>query len=141
MTENKTTATPEDPAAFIEAVPDAERRGDAAELCRLMEQASGEPPKMWGKSIIGFGRYRYRYESGREGESMRIGFSPRAKEFVLYVTDGFPRYESLLGRLGKHRTGKACLYIKRLADVDQGVLEELLAASLAYADEKYPRGE
>lgn len=138
MTGNKTIQTDEAVTAFLERIPDPDRRRDADTLCAMLAELSGEPAAMWGSSIVGFGRYRYRYESGREGEMMRIGFSPRAKELVLYVTDGFPRYEELLARLGKHRTGKACLYIKRLDDVDRGALRELVTASLEHVDTLYP---
>lgn len=94
---------------------------------------------MWGPSIVGFGCYRYKYESGREGEAARIGFSPRAKELVLYLAGGHEQRGDLLARLGKHRVGKSCLYIRKLSEVDQNVLEELIAASLRTMDEKYPR--
>ena len=95
---------------------------------------------MWGPSIVGFGRYHYRYDSGHEGEWCRIGFSPRAKELVVYIVGGFPRHQPLMDRLGKHRTGKSCLYIKRLADVDPSVLEQLITESLDHMREKYPEG-
>ncbi len=138
MAENKTKQTSETVSAFLDRVPDPDRRRDAAELCDILAELSGEPAAMWGTNIIGFGRYRYRYESGREGEMMRIGFSPRAKELVLYAMDGFPPYDELLARLGKHKTGKACLYIKRLDDVDRDALPELVAASLAHVNSLYP---
>jgi hypothetical protein len=124
---------------FIEAVPDPVRRQDARTLAAMMQRLSGDPATMWGGSIVGFGSYHYRYDSGREGDAARIGFSPRAKELVLYLLDGFPAHEALLARLGKHRIGKSCLYIKRLDDVDQAVLEELIAASLQQMEQMYPR--
>ena len=102
-----------------------------------MERLSGEPAAMWGPSIVGFGSYHYKYESGREGDACRIGFSPRAKELVLYGL-GVARQPALMERLGKHKTGKGCLYIKRLSDVDEGVLEELATEALAHMNEKYP---
>src|SRR3712207_5214042 len=129
MSENKTRENPEDVAAFIERVPDETRREDARALCALIEEATGDPPRMWGSSIIGFGRYHYRYDSGREGEASAAGFSPRAKELVLYLPAHSERTEELLGRLGKHKSGKSCVYIKSLADVDQAVLGELVADS------------
>ena len=138
MAENKTQSTGEDVLAFLERVPDPERRDDARRLCAMMEKATGEPPLMWGTSIVGFGRYRYKYESGREGESMLIGFSPRAKELVLYVMDGFPQYEQLLARLGRHKTGKSCLYVKKLSDVDEEALEALIRESAAHMRERHP---
>lgn len=140
MAENKTKETQASAADFIDAVPDPVRRGDAAALSAMMARLSGEPPRMWGPTIVGFGSYHYRYDSGREGSMARIGFSPRARELVLYLLDDFPLCAPLLERLGKHKTGKCCLYIKKLADVDQDVLEQLVAASLAFADERYPRG-
>ena len=140
MAENKTKPTEADVGAFIEAVPDPQRREDGRKVRAMMERISGEPAKMWGPSIVGFGRYHYRYDSGHEGDMARTGFSPRAKELVLYLTDGFPRHQALMDRLGKYRTGKSCLYIKRLSDVDESVLEALIAESLDYMREKYPEG-
>jgi len=139
MAETKTKPTQIAVADFIAAVPDPQRRADAEALAATMERLSGEPPRMWGPSIVGFGSYHYRYDSGHEGEAARIAFSPRAKELVLYLIDGYDGKEALLARLGKHRLGKSCLYLKSLAAVDQAVLEELIAASLAYMEEKYPR--
>lgn len=139
MAQNKTQPTAISVDAFIAAVSDPHKQGDARRLAAIMERLTGEPAKMWGPSIVGFGSYRYRYDSGREGEAARIGFSPRAKELVIYLVDGYEQSGDLLARLGKHRIGKSCLYIKKLADVDMTVLEELIAASLSTMDEKYPR--
>jgi hypothetical protein len=139
MAENKTRPTDASVDGFIAAVPDEQRRADAKELAAMMERLCGAKPHMYGPTIVGFGSYRYKYESGREGEAPRIGFSPRAKELVLYLADGYEQHGALLARLGKHRTGRSCLYIKKLADVDAGVLEELTATCLAHMDEKYPR--
>ena len=139
MTENTTKPTAVTAADFIAAVPDPSRRADAETLAALLAERSGEPAAMWGPSIIGFGRYRYTYDSGRSGEMCRIGLSPRKAETVLYLTEGFPLHADLLARLGKHRTGKSCLYIKRLSDVDMGLLTELIDASLAWMDATYPR--
>ena len=138
MAKNKTTWTDEDVAGFIDAVPDAKRREDAKALCELMEKLIGEPPRMYGPTIVGFGRYRYRYESGREGEAGVAGFSPRAKELVVYLPADPPDKDALLARLGKHKMGKCCLYIKRLEDVDMGVLEQLVAGSARAIKERYP---
>lgn len=138
MAELKTRATEIQVADFIAAVPDAARRADAGAVCTMMARLTGEPPKMWGPSIIGFGRYAYRYDSGRTGEMCRIGFSPRKAELVLYVLDGNADQSEVLGRLGRHRTGKGCLYIKRLADVDADVLEEIVRAKIARMDAAYP---
>ncbi len=125
---------------FIAAVPDPAQRADALAIAGMMGRLTGESPTMWGPTIIGYGRYHYRYESGREGEMCRIGFSPRKGQTVIYVVDGYDDKQALLDRLGKHKTGKACLYIKRLADVDAAVLEEICARSLAVMAEKYPQG-
>jgi uncharacterized protein DUF1801 len=131
MAENKTKPTQVSVAAFIEAITDETRRADAKSLVKLMQSASGEKPKMWGPSIIGFGSYHYKYDSGREGDMPVIAFSPRKAASVLYGAIGFRGAEALLAKLGKHTTGKGCLYIKKLADVDVKVLESLLIQSLA----------
>jgi len=139
VAEAKTKPTAVGVADFLAAVPNAQRREDAKQVCAIMERLSGEPPVMWGPSIVGFGSYHYRYDSGREGDMARIGFSPRSTALVLYLADGYRGKEDQLARLGKHKTGVSCLYINKLADVDQGVLEEMVADTLAYMDEKYPR--
>ena len=128
MAENKTRATAASVDDFLDSVPDSQRRADGKALRALMERVSGERPAMWGPSIVGFGTYHYKYESGREGDMCRIGFSPRSTWLVLY--GGFLRSPELLARLGKHKTGKGCLYIRRLADVDEGVLEQMAVAAL-----------
>ena len=140
MAELKTKPTAVGVDDFLDAVPDPQRREDARKVRAMMERLSGEPATMWGPSIVGFGRYHYRYDSGHEGEWARIGFSPRARELVLYIMGGFPRHQALMDRLGKYRTGKSCLYVKRLSDVDESVLEALIAESLAYMRERYPEG-
>jgi hypothetical protein len=134
--ENKTTQTQEDVDAFLAGVEPAERREDGRTLAAQMARLSGEPPRLWGPSIIGFGRYHYRYDSGREGESCRIGFSPRKAELVLYLA-GLD--DADFAPLGTHRRGKGCLYVKRLSGIDMAVLEGLIAKSLAHMDEAYPR--
>ena len=128
MAENKTKATAASVDDFLSAIPDPQRRADAERLRALMERVSGEPAAMWGPSIVGFGTYHYKYESGREGDMCRIGFAPRAGEFALY--GGFLRSPELLETLGRHKTGKGCLYLKRLADVDETVLEDIARAAL-----------
>jgi hypothetical protein len=140
MAENKTKPTGVSVDAFLDGIADPQRRADAHRVRALMERLSGEPAAMWGPSIVGFGSYHYKYESGREGDACRIGFSPRAKELVLYGL-GVARQPTLMERLGKHKTGKGCLYIKRLSDVDEGVLEELAADALADMNEKYTEGD
>ena len=138
MAENKTKQTEASVDQFIEAVPDPQRREDAKQVRAMMERLSGYPARMWGPSIVGFGTCHYRYESGREGDMPRLGFSPRAKELVLYLSDDYSRHQPLMDRLGKYRTGKSCLYIKRLSDIDEGALEELVRESLDYLRQKYP---
>jgi Domain of unknown function (DU1801) len=138
MAANKTVETDADVAAFLAGVSDPVQRGDADAIITLMSAASGHPPKMWGPSIIGFGRYHYRYDSGREGDMCRIGLSPRKGQTVLYIVDGFPGHANLMAKLGKHKIGKACLYIKKLADVDTDILRQLVDASLAEMDRRYP---
>jgi len=137
MAELKTKENDADVGAFLDTV-DEKRRGDCQHLRALMEEMTGEPARMWGKNIVGFGHYQYRYASGREGEWFRIGFAPRKQDLTLYVMDGYEGREEMLGRLGKHRTGKSCLYIKRLSDIDESVLRELITDSLASLAEKYP---
>lgn len=136
--ENKTKATEVSVDAFIDSVADANQRTDAEKIRAMMEQLSGQPATMWGSSIIGFGSYHYKYDSGREGDMCRIGFSPRKGQTVLYLIDGFEGQSDLMARLGKHKTGKSCLNIKRLSDIDEAVLEELCVRSLQYMAEKYP---
>jgi len=139
---NKTRENDADVSAFLANVPDAGQRSDANTLITLFQRLTGAPPKMWGPSIIGFGRYHYRYESGREGEMCRIGFSPRKGQTVLYVKGGFPNYAEMMSQLSKHtKTGVGCLYIKHLSDVNMVALEELCSASLADMAEKYPLGD
>lgn len=140
MAENKTLPTGRSVDEFIEAVPDDGRRQDARALRAMMERLSGQPAVMWGPSIVGFGEYRYRYDSGHSGRMARIGFSPRDRETVVYLLNGYDGQGEQLARLGKHRIGKSCLYIKRLADIDTHVLEEMIVQTLAWMREKYPEG-
>ncbi len=128
---NKTKATNASVGKYIDGLTDATRRADAPVLVQLMQRASGEKPKMWGPAIIGFGSYHYKYESGREGDMPLIGFSPRKAASVLYGMLGSSGAEAPLGKLGKHTTGKGCLYIKKLADVDTAVLEKLMKQAVA----------
>jgi len=139
MAETKTKPTAVAVDTFIDAVPNPQRREDAKKVRAMMERVTGEPARMWGPSIIGFGQYHYKYDSGHEGDMCRLGFSPRKAELVLYVLTEAGGQEALLARLGKHRTGKCCLYVRKLSDVDEAVLEELTVDALAYMDEKFPR--
>ncbi|HTS62864.1 MAG TPA: DUF1801 domain-containing protein [Candidatus Acidoferrales bacterium] len=131
MAENKTKPTKVSVAAFIAELTDETRRADARTLVKLMQAATGEKPKMWGPSIIGFGSYHYTSGSGREGDMPLACFSPRKPATVVYGMMGFPDSEALRAKLGKHTTGGGCLYIKKLADVDQKVLQSLILKSVA----------
>lgn len=118
-------------AEFLARVPDGRRREDAHRLCAMMQEITGEPPAMWGSSIIGFGSYHYRYSSGHEGDSALASFAPRSQHLVIYLVGEFTgRYQSVLARLGPHKTGKGCLYLKRLDDVDYDALRELIDRSV-----------
>ncbi|PZU68565.1 MULTISPECIES: DUF1801 domain-containing protein [Sphingobium] len=134
--ENKTAETMADVAAYLDTVEPAERQADGRVVAALMARLSGEPPRLWGPSIIGFGRYHYRYDSGREGDMCRIGFAPRKAELVFFLA-GLD--DADLMALGRHRRGKGCLYVKRLADIDMGTLEALIVQSLTHMDGLYPR--
>ncbi|MBO6797566.1 DUF1801 domain-containing protein [Maricaulis sp.] len=138
MSENKTKPTEQSPEDFIASVEHATRRADAQTLLDLMRKITGWDARMWGPAIIGFGEYHYKYESGREGDFMRTGFSPRKANMVVYIMPGYTDFSEILGRLGKHKLGKSCLYINKLADVDMGVLEELIRAGLDDMEKKYP---
>ena len=137
MADNKTKPTKLSVTAFIDAITDQTRRADAKALVKLMQSAVGEKPKMWGPSIIGFGSSHYRYDSGREGDMPLIGFSPRKAATVLYNMIGFSDSAALLAELGKHTTGKGCLYIKKLSDVDAKVLEVLATKAVAAVRARY----
>jgi hypothetical protein len=130
MAELKTKPTGVAVDAFLDAVPNPQRREDGKALREMFERISGEPAVMWGPSIVGFGEYHYRYASGHEGDMCRIGFSPRSTELVLYIGATHPDGADLLARLGKHKTGKGCLYVKQLSDVDREVLEQMIAAEM-----------
>ena len=136
---NKTQATSVDPQDFIAAVEPDKKKVDAEALLAFFNRVTGLKPKMWGPSIIGYGRYHYKYESGREGEFMLTGFSPRKQNLTLYVMPGyrFGEMQEKLSRLGKHKLGKSCLYINKLADVDMDVLEEIVTEGVAHMRETY----
>jgi hypothetical protein len=137
MAENKTKPTDVSPAAFIKQVPDERRQKDARELVAMMRELTGCAPKMWGPSIVGFGSYHYRYESGREGDAPLAGFSPRKGALVIYLAPGVDN-RRLMAKLGRHTAGKACLYVKTLDDVDRQVLRALVKDSVAAMRKRHP---
>lgn len=136
--QNKTTRNNNDVIAFLNGVEHPTRRADGITLLQLFEDVTGLPPAMWGDSIVGFGSYHYRYDSGREGDFLRTGFSPRKQNLSLYCMSGFKNRAEILARLGKFKTGRGCLYINKLADVDLEVLKELIAADFAAMQALYP---
>ena len=138
MAANKTQPTELSVNAFIDQLPDSQR-ADAQALVKLLQNATGEKPKMWGPSIVGFGAYHYKYESGREGDAPLVAFSPRKAATVLYNLTGFQGADALLAKLGKHSMGKACLNIKKLTDVDHAVLKELAVKGAAAVRTRYPK--
>jgi hypothetical protein len=131
MAANKTQSTSADVEAFLSDIADVARQADCRELATLMQQVTGEAPVMWGASMVGFGRYRYQYESGRSGEWFLLGFSPRKTDLTLYLMSGFDDQSDLMANLGKYKIGKSCLYIKTLADIDPLALKTLLERSVA----------
>lgn len=131
MAQLKTRKTDASVQGFIASLANPRRRDEAGQLLTILEEVTGEPPAMWGDSIIGFGNYHYRYASGREGDWFLVGFSPRKAQLVVYVMSGLSRHQELLGQIGKHKTGRACLYINRLEDIDVGVLRRLVEESVA----------
>lgn len=137
MAENKTKATGASVSDYIASRAGEQQGADCRKVMALLRRVTGQPPKMWGPSIVGYGKYRYTYESGRTGEAPVTGFAIRGREIVLYVGTEGESQRSLLSRLGKHRTGKVCLYIKQLADVDLAVLEKLVANSVADVKRRY----
>ena len=140
MAENKTKANEASVEGYFAGIADESRRRDCETLARLMARAAEQPPKMWGTSIVGFGSYHYQYESGREGDSCLVGFSPRKGDITIYLAGSFPGRDAGLARLGKHKTGKACLYVRRLSDVDLKVLEQLVLGSIAEIKRRYAQG-
>ena len=137
MAELKTKETGASVDEYLAAIEDPRHRDDCAAISALMKKVMKCEPKMWGPSIVGFDSYHYRYESGHEGDACLIGFSSRKPEIVVYIADGFESREKLLQQLGKHRTGKVCLYIKRLSDIDVAVLEKLIKASVVEMRKRY----
>ena len=130
MAELKTKPTKQSVADFLKKIPDAQRREDCFTVAKLMEEATGDEPKMWGPSIVGFGTFHYKYDTGREGDWLVIGFSPRKGDLTLYLMMGFEKHGELMKQLGKHRTGKSCLYLKKLSDIHLPTLKKLIKASV-----------
>jgi hypothetical protein len=137
MSTNKTMPTGQGVDDFLAGLSDERQRKESYVLIDLMRRVTGEEPVMWGASIIGFGSYHYVYESGHEGDAILAGFSPRSGKFAVYIMAGFDGYPAILERLGKYKTGKSCLYVKRLDDIHLSVLEELVAESVSYMRERY----
>ena len=131
MAEPKTRPTSESVEKFLNSIADEQRRKDCFRVLDIMKTVTKTEPTMWGTSIIGFGRHQYKYESGTRGEWPLVGFSPRKNDLTLYLMSGFGRYSELLNKLGKHKTGKGCLYIRKLEDVDQSTLKKLIKQSVA----------
>jgi hypothetical protein len=131
MTENKTQKTDASVTDFLNSLSDEKKRQDSFILLEMMSHITGLAPKMWGASIVGFGDVHYKYASGREGDWFKIGFSPRKQNLTVYMMDGFPKYQDLLAKLGKHKTGVSCLYINRLEQIDLAVLREMISLSVA----------
>jgi hypothetical protein len=137
MSKPKTKQNDKDVTAFLNDIEHDRKRKEAFQLLDIFKEVTGEPPKMWGSSIIGFGKYRYVYKSGREGDWMLTGFSPRKAKHSLYIMSGFSKFDELMEKLGKHKTGKSCLYVNKLEDIDIEVLKELIDSSVMHMKEKY----
>ena len=137
LADNKTQATRASVKAFLNAIEDSKRKADAKKVAAMMRNATGCRARMWGKDIVGYGQYHYEYASGRKGDWMLVGFSPRKRNLSIYIMPGFEPFAPLLENLGKHKTGRSCLYINSLADVDEAVLEQLIADSVTTMRERY----
>ena len=138
MAQNKTVETIESVANFLAAITDETKKQDCLNMVTIMEKVTGFKAKMWGPSIVGFGSYHYKYESGREGDAPLVGFSPRKNEISLYLSSSFENRDALLEKFGKHKSAKACIYIKKLADIDQEILKEMIALSVKHVKSMYP---
>ena len=137
MAELKTKVSKASVEKFLNSIKDEQKRQDSFKILEMMKKITKEDPKMWGPSIVGFGNYHYKYASGHEGDMCIAGFSPRKEALTIYILPGFEKYDSLMKKLGKYKTGKSCLYIKKLADVDIKVLKELISESVKYMKNKY----
>ncbi len=138
MQNQKTLPGDQSVLEFLHSVENEQRRNDSLTLLNIMQEVTGEDPKLWGGSMIGFGTYNYTYESGHSGISFISGFAPRKQQLVVYIMSGFEKYDLLMEKLGKYKTGKSCLYLKTLSDVDEEVLRELIAESVAYMKKRWP---
>ncbi|NER11915.1 DUF1801 domain-containing protein [Leptobacterium flavescens] len=137
MSQNKTRPTESSVEAFLNTVEDETKLKDSFVILELMKKITGEKPVLWGNSLIGFGEVHYKYASGREGDWFHVGFSPRKQNLTIYIMPGFKRYDELMQKLGKYKTGKSCLYIKKLADVDMDILTELITQSAEHTKSLY----
>lgn len=137
MAENKTKPTKARVGDFLDAVDNPKRRADAKKVASMMRRATGKRATMWGSSMVGYGSYSYRYDSGCEGDWMLTGFAPRKQNLVVYIMPGFKPFQALMGKLGKYKTGKSCLYINKLEDVDETVLEKLITDSVELMRKRY----
>jgi hypothetical protein len=135
--EPKTKKTDASVSKFIDTVEDEQKRDDANTILKLMQKITKEEPKMWGSAIVGFGKYTYKYASGQQGDWPLVGFSPRKQNLTLYIMPGFEKYDDLMEKLGKYKTGKSCLYIKSLQDIDMKILQSIITQSVDYMKEKY----
>lgn len=137
MAELKTKENSARVSDFLKSIGDPQKRADCRVIAKMMRDATGKRAKMWGDAIVGFDKYDYTYESGRSGSWMITGFSPRAQSISVYIMPGFGQFAALMKKLGKHKTGKSCLYIKRLADVDEAVLAQLISESVSEMRRRY----
>jgi len=137
VAELKTQPTRASVTEFLAGIDDRQQRADAKKVAAMMRRATGKRAKMWGASIVGYGSYHYRYASGREGDFILTGFSPRKQALTVYIMPGFSSFKKLMEKLGKHKTGKSCLYIKRLSDIDEKVLEKLIDKSVRHMRKRY----
>lgn len=137
MAENKTKPTKQSVTEFIRSIEDTQKRADVKKVAAMMRKATGARAAMWGPSIVGYGQYHYKYASGREGDFLLTGFSPRKQALTVYIIAGFKPFDSLMKNLGKYKTGKSCLYIKRLSDIDESVLERLIVQSVKHMRNNY----
>ena len=137
MAELKTRPTRASVTEFLSGIDDRQQRADAKKVAAMMRRATGKRAKMWGASIVGYGSYHYKYASGRDGDFMITGFSPKKQALTVYIMPGFSSFKKLMEKLGKYKTGKSCLYIKRLSDIDENVLEKLITESVRHMRKRY----